>query len=238
MALSSANYADSIGQGQGPGILFSLANAPTDSDRGWYREDSTDSSLFRLFTGQGFAPIWSALTGPVGASQDALSTIFSFAAAVQSAGDAAATTALNSLLSAQSIFTGAGADQWGTGETNNGGSAENLPLYIPLELNTPVQTCFSTSNLRGNFPNKLGSVKYYRIALPTSGPRTVSASFSGGRDFEVFQKGVLRVSANGTEATSEVASVNLDAGEAVIRVSDFNLALVPAGTPCGSLSVN
>jgi hypothetical protein len=240
MVRGSANYADSSGPRQGPGILFSLASVPTDAARGWYREDSTDSSLFRLFTGQGFAPIWSALTGPAKASEDALSTIFSFAAAVRSAGNAAATSALNSLLSAQAIFTGAAADQWGTGETNNGGSPDNLPLYISLTLNTPVQTCLSKANLTGNFPNKLGSVKYYRILLPSSGQRTVRASFSGGRDidFEVFQKGVLRVDASGTSATSEVANVNLDAGEAVIRVSDFNLATVSASTPCGSLTVN
>ena len=37
-------------------------------------------------------------------------------------------------------------------------------------------------------------------------------------------KGVLRVNASGTSATSEIANVNLDAGEAVIRVSDFNFA--------------
>lgn len=51
-------------------------------------------------------------------------------------------------------------------------------------------------------------------------------------------KGVLRVNASGTSATSETANVNLDAGEAVIRVSDFNFATVPAGTPCGTLTVN
>lgn len=240
MARGSASYADSIGPRQGPGVLFSLSTAPTDAARGWYREDSTDSSLFSLFRSQGFAPVWSAMTGTIKASQDALSTIFSFAAAVRSAGNAAATNALNSLLSAQAIFIGAGADEWGTGETNNGGSADNLPLYVPLALNTTVQTCLSRANLTGNFPNKLGSVKYYRVLLPSSGPRTVSASFSAGRDidFQVFQKGVLRADASSTAATSEVATVSLDAGQAVIRVSDFNLATVPASTPCSTLSVN
>ncbi len=240
MARGNSNYADSSGPRQGPGILFSLGNVPADAERGWYREDSIDSSLFKLFTSQGFAPIWLAMTGSSKASQDALSTVFSFAAAVRSAGDAAVSTALNGFLSAQAIFTGAGADQWGTGETNNGGTANNLPLYIPLALNTAVQTCLNKTNLAGNFPNKLGSVKYYRVALPISGPRTVSASFSGGRDidFEVFQKGVLRVNATSESSTSEIANVVLDAGEAVIRVSDFNLSSVPARTPCGTLIVN
>ena len=147
---------------------------------------------------------------------------------------------LNALLSAQAIFTGDGADQWATGETNNGAGAGNLPLYVPLVLNTPVQTCLSKANLLGNFPNKLGSVRYYRVALPSSGPRTITVSFSGGRDidFEVFQKGVLRFDAIGTSATSEIANVNLDAGEAVIRLTDFNLAQVPDTVPCATLIVN
>lgn len=240
MSRGDPAYADSAGSGQSRGTAFSLLNSPTDAARGWFREDSIDSSLFRFFTAQGFAPVWSAFAGPARASQDALATVFSFAAAVRSAGNAATASTLNSLLSAQAIFAGAGADQWGTGEVNSGGSAGNLPLYSPLALNATVQTCLAKSNLTDAFPNKLGSVKYYRLTLPSSGLRTFSANFSGGRniDFEVFQKGVTRIKAQSDSATTEAATVNLDAGEAVIRVSDFNLAAVPSTTPCATLVVN
>ena len=240
MVRDSAIYADSSGFRQASGKVSILSNSPTDAARGWYREDSVDSTLYRFFLAQGFAPIWSALSGPARTSQDALATIFSFAAAVRSAANAAAISTLNTLLAAQAIFSGTGADQWGTGEVNNGGSLENLPLYIPLALNVSVQTCLSKTNLKDAFPNKLGSIKYYRLPLPSGGMRTISANFSGGRDIdlEVFQKGVTRAKAQSTSSTSETATVNLDAGEAVIRISDFNLAQVPASTPCATLVVN
>jgi hypothetical protein len=232
-------YLDSAGFRQGPGAAFSLATPPTDAQRGWYREDSIDTSLYALFKSQGFAPIWTALTGPM-LSQDSVATIFSFAAAVRSAGNAAVNSALNGLLAAQNIFTGAAADQWGTGETNNGGNAGNLPVYNAIALNSPVSTCFITTNLVNSSVNKLGSVKYYRLALPSAGTRSFVASFPTGRDidFQVYQKGVLLVDASSSDPTSELASVSLAAGEAVIRVSDFNVASVPLGTPCGTLTVN
>jgi hypothetical protein len=243
MARANPIYTDSAGPGQGRSTLFSLLTSPADAARGWYREDSVDTSLYKFFTGQRFAPIWAALTGPARASQDALLTIFSFAAAVRSAGDSAATSALNTLLSAQSIFTGA--DQWGAGETNNGGRADNLPLYSPLALGTPVQTCFTAANLTADsVSNKLGSARYYLVTLPSAGQRTITANFPAARDldFEVFQKGVTRVRAAGLVSQSESASVSLEAGVAVIRVIDFNLdfnlTAVPANTPCGTLVIN
>ena len=189
MARSNPLYLDSSGSRQGPGASVNLDVAPTDAMRGWYREDSVDTILYQLFKGQGFAPVWTAMTGPM-KTQDALASIFSFAAAVRSAGSAAVTSAMDNLIAAQNILTGAAADQWGTGEINNGGNAGNLPVYNRLTLNSPVQTCFIASNLQGSTVNKLGSVKYYRMTLPSAGVRTFRASFPVGRDidFQVFQK--------------------------------------------------
>jgi hypothetical protein len=239
MARNSSLYLDSSGSRQGPGASVRLDVAPTDAQRGWYREDSVDTILYQLFQGQGFAPVWAALTGPM-RTQDALASIFSFAAAVRGAGSAAVTSAMDALIAAQNIFTGATADQWGTGESNNGGNTGNLPVYNRLTLNSPLQTCFIADNLLGPTVNKLGSVKYYRMTVPSAGLRTFSASFPAGRDidFQVFQKNVLLVDASSTEPSSETASVNVAAGELVVRVSDFNLSSVPANTACGTLTVN
>jgi hypothetical protein len=240
MVRNNPLYLDSSGRSQGPGASISLDIAPTNATRGWYREDSVGTILYQLFKGQGFAPVWTAIEGPM-RTQDALASIFSFASAVRSAGTAAVTSAMNTLLAAQNIFAGATADQWGTGETNSGGDTGNLPVYNRLTLNSPLQTCFIDTNLVDSSLNKLGSVKYYRLTVPSAGVRTFRASFPVGRDidFQVFQKSVLLADASGTEPSSETASVNLAAGEVVLRVSDFNVFSIPANTTaCGTLIVN
>jgi hypothetical protein len=239
MARSNPLYLDSSGVRQGPGASISLDTAPVDAERGWYREDSVGTVLYQLFKAQGFAPVWTAMAGPM-KTQDALASIFSFAAAVRSAGSAAVTSAMDTLIAAQNIFTGAAADQWGNGEVNNGGNAGNLPVYSRLTLNSPVQTCFIANNLQGNTANKLGSVKYYRMMLPSAGARTFTASFPAGRDidFQVFQKNEFLLDASSTEPASETGRVSLAAGEVVVRVSDFNVSSVPPNTPCGTLTVN
>lgn len=232
-------YSDSYGLLQGSGFAYSVAVAAIDTARGWYREDSIDASLYMLSTQQGFAPIWAALTGPMKTTQNALASIFSFADAVRSAGNASVTTAMNTLLAAQNIVTRTGASQWGDGETNNGGEAGNLPIYTPLTLGTPMQVCFSATNVNpaGRAANKLGSTRYFRISLPSAGIRTVTATFSSGRDvdFEVFQNRALLVKA-ATAAPSETATVLLQAGEVIIRALDY--VTTPMGGTCASINIS
>lgn len=238
-------YADSLGPRQAGGFTNNLGAAPTDANRGWYRESSLGNVLYVFFTNPsgGFTPIWTALTGPMKTSQEALATVFSFAAAVRSGGNAAASSALNTLLTAQNIGT-AGADQWGSTESNNGGNAINLPVYAQLALGTATPVCFINTNVTAdNTPNKLGSIRYYRLTLASAGTRTVTANFAAGRDidFEVFQRGelVARAAADNLPAgTSESKSVNLAAGEVVIRVKDFVTTSPPAGANCATLRVN
>jgi hypothetical protein len=241
MARTNPIYADSFNFAQSRGFTFNLAVPPTDAQRGWYREDSVGTSLYALFVNQGFAPIWTALTGPMKTSQDALATIFSFADALRSAGN----SALNSILAAQNILVGATPNQWGQGESNNGGDAGNLPVYTPLTLGVDAPACFIGTNVRtylaGDTPiNKLGAVKYYRATLPSAGARTITSVFpQGGHDidFQVFQNGVLRGEAGSDSPVSEAGSINLAAGEVVIRVRDFNAASVAPGAPCATIRI-
>lgn len=242
MARNNSFYTDSRGFRQGDGFVLDLAVPLTDAAVGWYREDSVGTSLYGLFARQGFAPIWTALTGPMKTSQEAVATIFSFADAVRSAGSSAVTAALNSLLSAQNIFIGSGANQWGFGETNSGGSVNDLPVYNSLALSAPTQVCFSNTNVTPEGDaNKLGSVRYFRFNVPTAGARSIVANFPLGRDidFDVFQKGQLLVRGaidnvkNGT--STESASANFSVGEAVIRVRDF-VTTTPTGT-CATVTI-
>jgi hypothetical protein len=236
-------YADSFGLGQSRGFMFSVLTVPSDPDRGWYHEDSVFSALYALFVSHGFAPIWQTLTGPMLKSQDALATIFSFADGIRSSGNAAVTATLNSVLAAQNVFTGVGADQWGSGETNNGGNASNLPLYSLLPFNTATPVCFTNDNQVGTARNKLGMVRYFRIKLSPAqaGFRTVIANFQTGRDldFEVLQNRVLVLSAgrDSLGEVSESASGNLSAGEVVIRVSDYITTTPPVSPNCATLTI-
>ncbi len=244
MARKDPIYADSLGPRQAGGFTNNLGTAPTDASRGWYRENSLGNVLYAFFTNSsgGFTPIWTALTGPMKTSQDALATVFSFAAAVRSGGNAAASSALNTLLAAQNIGT-AGADQWGSTESNNGGNASNLPVYAQLALGTATPVCFINTNVTDDTANKLGSIRYYRFTLASAGTRTVTANFAAGRDidFDVFQRGelVARAAADNLPAgTSESKSVNLAAGEVVIRVKDYVTTSPPVGANCATLRVN
>lgn len=243
MARGSPLYLDSFGVRQSRGFAFSVLNVPTDSERGWYREDSVYSSVYALFQAHGFAPIWQAITGPLAKTQQALATIFSFADAVRSAGNAAVNASLNQILSAQNIFTGVTADGFGQNETNDGAGVGNLPVYRVLTLNTATPVCFINDNKTGKSVNKLGMVRYFRISLSAAqaGLRTVTANFSNGRDldFEVFQNRniVLSATAGSQGLTSESASVSLSAGEVIIRVSDFVTINAPGAPNCATITV-
>jgi hypothetical protein len=243
MARGNPIYQDSFGVRQAKGFVFSMLDIPTDSNRGWYREDSIDTGIYALFQAHGFAAIWQAITGPMAKTQQSLSTVFSFADAVRSAGNAAVTASLNRILSAQNIFTGSSADAFGQNETNNGASSSNLPIYAPLVLNIASPVCFITDNKTGSAVNKLGMVRYFRITLTTAqaGLRNVTVNFANGRDldFEVFQNRsiVASAAADSKGLTSESASVTLGAGEVIIRVSDFVTTNAPLAPNCATITV-
>jgi hypothetical protein len=242
IARNDAFYADSGGPSQTSGGLIDFSNTSAIINKGWFNEDSVANSIYKLFVSAGFSPIWTALTGPM-RTQASLPTIFSFAAAVRSTNVATVTTALNSVLSANLISTTA--DEWGTGETNDGGLASNLPVYSPLAFNSAAPVCYSTANMTDTTEiNKLGMIKYHRHILSAAKavtPRIVWVSFEANRDvdFDVYQSGVLKArAANITTAggTFESKIVNLSAGEVVIRTRDFITNAAPA--TCATLTLN
>ena len=243
MARGNADYFDSFGVRQSRGFTFSVLTLPTDSQRGWYREDTVYSSIYAVFQAHGFAPIWQAFTGPMAKTQQALATLFSFAEAVRSAGNIAVSATVNRILAAQNMFTGSTADAFGQNESNNGASAGNLPVYTPLTLNVAAPVCFHYDNKTNKDVNKLGMVKYFRLNLSAAqaGSRTVVANFSVGRDidFEVFQNRNVAISAtvDSQGLTSETANGTLSAGDVIIRVSDFVTTNAPVAPFCATITV-
>jgi hypothetical protein len=230
---------DSSGLAQSTGFIIPTGTAPT-TNKGWFSESSVQYVIYNLFTTQGFAPIWAAFSGPMRRGQDALNTIFSFAAAVRSAGDAKVSTALNSLLTSQNIFAGRFADQWGSGETNDGGRANNLPVHKTLST-TAQPVCFNRAP--DGTDNKLGGNRYFRFTVPAAGVKTITAAFNAADghdiDFEVYQNGTLIDRATSESTTSEVISSNVAAGEIVVRVFDYNINTAStSAADCATIRIN
>ncbi len=114
------------------------------------------------------------MTGGVKTSV-AMTSIHSFTAAFDAASPGSA-SALAQLLSGQLISTAA-SDPFGAQETNTGGIANALPMYIPAGIGgTPA----CVSNAAGGF-NKLGNYVYLRVNLPTAGSHQISVTGPGNR---------------------------------------------------------
>jgi hypothetical protein len=245
LARGNPNNPDSSGLRQESGFIIRTGTAPS-TNIGWYNEGSVQYVIYSLGTSQGFAPIWAAVTGPMSgvgaAGQKSLNTIFSFAAAVRSAGSAAVTSAMNTLLAGQSIFTGAAADEWGAGETNNGGGVANLPVYGTL-TSVLQDLCFTNdASQPDDANNKLGEVRYLRFIASGSGSRTIAVTsnqaFGHDVDLEVFKNGIYQGEATSNSATAENFTLNVATGDVVIaRAIDFNVTTASAAS-CAKISVN
>lgn len=238
MARNNPQNPDSVGPKQASGSVIQTGTPPTAINSGWYTEDSVQYVIYKLFTTQGFAPIWAAVSGPM-TSQNGLNSIFSFAAAVRSAGNIAVTSELNKLLNGQNIFIGATADEYGTNETNNGGNALNLPVHTTLTA-TPAPVCF-TDNTSDSANNKLGERRYLRFNLPTAGIKTVTVAFNAADNHDIYldfyQLGAEKNPRYTKLTNSETYEGNFSAGEVVLRARDENISTATAAN-CITIKVN
>src|SRR5690606_2051405 len=76
--------------------------------------------------------------------------------------------AYSDLLASHQIF---GQDAFALNETNNGGNADALPLYLPLTFANSVEVCTNKQN--GEW-NKIANRRFLSIDLPDVSTRTVS----------------------------------------------------------------
>lgn len=241
---NSPDNPDSSGPRQDSGGVIRTGTDPSTNSNasvGWFSESSVQYIIYKLGVDKGFAPIWASFSGPMKSGQDALNTIFTFAAGVRSAA-AGAAASLNILLDGQKIYAGANADQWGTGETNNGGNVNNIPVHQVLTIGAaPVPLCFNKQYSNNPNPNKLGERRYLRFNNPAAGSRTITVSSTAANghdvDFLVYQRGGQIGLAEETNTTSEVFTGNLPAGEVLIRAYDYNLSSAST-TNCATIRVN
>lgn len=218
-------YRDSLGPGQGQGFNINVESNPTGANKGWFSESSVQSLIYDLYDSAdddsdtislGFTPIYQVM---IGGEKDTLAftSIFSFANQLKIV-SAANSSAIDSLLSSQDIVAN---DDFGTGETNDGGDSNNLPIYRSLAVGGSIEVCSSSANGQGN---KLGNRQFLTFEISTTGSYTITATGNSADmdpDFWVFRQGILIV--NGAQTVSDESQTQtLQAGFYAIDAHDFN----------------
>jgi hypothetical protein len=174
-AIASQNsvYRDSFGVAQNEGFSFDVEANPDPSsgdNAGWFVESSIHSVIYDLVDevddgsdsiSLGLEPIYNMLIDPNYIDQNSFTSIFSFSEFLKLAPNVN-DTAVDNLLAAQNIT---GSDRYGTGEANDGGFINNLPVYSQLTVDGPAVTVCSTNSLNSGplETNKLGNRRYIRF---------------------------------------------------------------------------
>ena len=249
MMRGSSLYKDSSKPGTTQGFGFDIERNDLDDltgATGWYSEGSIEEILWDLFDNSagesgdtvalGFGPIHSVMKGGL-KQTPALAGIFPFLAALKSANSASA-AGIDSLGQASGIVM-AGIDAWGSTETNNGGRADNLPVYRTVAINGGAVTAVSTNNVGGALKlyNGLGSRKFFRLTVASAGTVGIRLAGPAGADADFYlYKGVSGMvefggcpgstsspdGCAGKPTEVETWSKNLPAGDYVLEVLDFN----------------
>jgi hypothetical protein len=233
IALNNPIYSDSYGANQASGFTFDVSRAPTDAQRGWYREDVSQYLIYRLNTLYGFKALFDALNGFV-ADAVVPTTLFSLKTGIKQQVPASA-GAIDALFASMQIN---GTDEYGTGESNNGGISDALPLYKASPGVGVPQTglCVTNAADSGGDGNKLGVYSFTRITLTAARSYTITLTGATGSDpdFQIFGPNRFYSQAISVVDGSETKTVSLAAGEHVIAVTDYNMT----GRTCLTLTVN
>lgn len=167
-------YRDTYGARQGNiGVNFSLESS-VDSSPGWYSEVSIQEMIFDLYDSTndagdtlsaGLAPIVDIMT-TYQKDTRAKTSVFSFMKGYK-------TKYPTSIAQVDSITTNksitAVQDDFGTGETHNGGEAAYLPIFNGLVVNgATVQVQMWGSGARSN---EMANNRYYKLTATTSSTR-------------------------------------------------------------------
>lgn len=235
MAMNDPIYRDSR-NGVSTNFNFNVEN-DTAPD-GWFSEGSVAEILWDIFdpanepgdtVDLGFTPIYNVMTSTE-KSTDALTSIFPFIASLR-ANNAAQSAAIGTLLTNESVN---GTDDFGSGETHDGGDVSVRPIYPTIVPNdAPVNVCSTVVN-GSDSANKLGNHKFFRFTLNSSA--TLSLSVTGAADptnlasvaatdpdVYVFHRGNFEAVGNDTGATETISQHPFSAGTYIIDVYDYDV---------------
>ncbi len=231
-------YRDSFGNQQSRGFSINVENN-NNPPAGWFNEGSVQSILYDIYDPNndgadsislGLGPIHDVLTAASYTGSPWFTTIFLFADEFRSL-NPANTAGIDALLSAQSI-NGTGPN--GSGETNNGGLSDSLPVFKTVTVNGGAVNICSNDDA-GDF-NKLTNRQYISLTVTSSGTHNFRMARTQGAtnrdpDFVVFQNGSFVGVAESGDPNVETASNFLAAGQYMIDAYDFNNIGTLLGAP-------
>ncbi len=248
IASGSGIYEDSLGSEQNNGFRISLENNNFENF-GWYSENSTGLIVYDIYDGiddgadtlsLGFTPIYEALTSNDYRTGAALTSIYSFTAALRDNISSNAQSELTALVEAQEIY---GNDALGTNETNDGDLSYTLPIYHELIVGgDTLNLCSSATNEKHN---GFDVRRFATLHIDNSDTYTLRAEKTSGAgdsdpDILVHQGGDLIAQLISGTIDSEEEDVSLAPGSYVVEF--FDADNVSSGTTsvlsCFNLSIN
>lgn len=222
----------------------------TTTNAGWYNEATVWAILWDLFdttnepgdnASLGWGPIWQVLT-TAQRDTDAMTTIFSFVAALKAAQPPASAAAIDEIVGrAESAIVAPTIEPFASTETNNAGSAFVLPVYTPISIGGAAVTVTSTSIGRtasefGTGGNKLSAARFLRLDVATAQSVRVQLTGPVGRDVDVriYRRGVsLLAFPVGRADGNEDFRVTLQPGTHILEVFDCENAECSDPRPTG-----
>lgn len=248
IATADPIYNDSAGVSQSA-TSYHMDVEDNDSDPasvGWYSEESVQSIIYDIYDASadgpdalslGYAPIHDALMNWMGGAES-FTTIYSFIERLRAQYPSSASE-IGSLLAHENISasTSDGFDSALT-ETNGGGSAGNLPVYVKLVKGAGAASVCGTG-ANGSY-NALGNRRYFYIEAASSGAHTITVTGAvGDPDIVLYSRGAQVASAQ-TSGASETLSANLAAGLVYTgEIYDYNHITGASSTvSCFNLSLD
>ncbi len=232
IVLNDSVYRDSSGNQQGGDFQINVESNATGTV-GWFNQGSVHTIVYDIFdtvsdandsVSLGFSAIYNAMTNATYKAQSSLISIFSFINQLK-ADNPGSSANIDILVNSQSIATVI--DNYGTNETNNGGNANDLPVYkILADDNNPVTVCSNKTN--GEY-NKLGNGQLMRLNVASGGSHTitvtrVSGAATSNPNFVVYLNGSSVLLGTSSTNNSETVVGNLNVDEYIMDVYDaFNV---------------
>lgn len=253
MVRNDSLYRDSGGTNQSQILVgLNVESSSSLTNAGWFNEGSIQSIFWDLFDSTpdgvdnvalGFGPIHTVMTGRV-RTTPAFTSVYPLLAGLRSArpADSAAIDALVVGGSGQLIV--AGADDFGSGETNSGLDARNLPIYRSILAGQSLEVCSSVPTASGVY-NKLGNRRFLRIDLASTSTVMITATRGtttgtavSDPDLVLLSAGVERVRAESPADNVEtLTQAGLAAGTYILEVYEFS-NVDPSATARGNTCFN
>lgn len=227
MMTNDNNYMDASKANQADGFTFNIARK-TRPYVGYFSEGSIGSIFYNFYTSStnktanDFTPIFKVLSNVSYYTNDAFTSIYLFHAQMKTIFPEYSAL-LESLMQEQYML---GSDEYGAGESNNGGLAIELPIYKKINAdNSTINVC---SDAEYGEQNKLGNSQFIRLAITQAGSYKISLVKLGGDkviskpEFVLYHKGAQVIYASNSVNDSVSNTVDLQSGNYLIEAYDYN----------------